>query len=131
MKVLVCTDGSELSAKAVEAAIGVAKPLNAEIVGMTAVRGEEPREGLVGEDLAVQERLAQIYEAARTAGLKCRVMAVHGQAPWVCITKTAVDEDVDFVVMASRGMGSLGSLFIGSETQKTLAQIDRPVLVVR
>ena len=130
MKVLVCTDGSELSAKAVEAAIGVAKPLNAEIVGMTAVRGEEPREGLVGEDLAVQERLAQIYEAARTAGLKCRV-AVHGQAPWVCITKTAVDEDVDFVVMASRGMGSLGSLFIGSETQKTLAQIDRPVLVVR
>ena len=56
MKVFVCTDGSELSAKAVEAAIGVAKPLNAEIVGMTAVRGEEPRKGLGGEDLDVQER---------------------------------------------------------------------------
>ncbi len=131
MKVLVCTDGSELSVKAIEAAIGVAKPLNAEIVGMTAVRGAEPQEDLVGETTEVQERLAKIYEIARAAGLKCRVIAVHGDAPWMCITKTALDEDVDFVVMASRGMGSLGSLFIGSETQKTLAQIDRPVLVVR
>ena len=131
MKVLVCTDGSKLSVKAIEAAIGVAKPLNAEIIGITAVRGPEPADGLVGESSEIQERLAKVYEVARSAGLKCRVLAVHGDAPWMCITRTAADEDVDFVVMASRGMGSLGSLFIGSETQKTLAQIDRPVLVVR
>lgn len=131
MKVLVCTDGSKLSEKAIEAAIGVALPLEAELIGMTAVKGEEPKDGLAGESADIQKRLSDIYEAAKTAGLSCRVMAVHGEAPWQCIIKLAKDEDVDYVVMASRGMGSLGSLFIGSETQKTLAQIDRPVLVVR
>ena len=115
MKVLVCTDGSELSEKAIEAAVGVALPLKAEL----------------GESEEVQKRLSVIYEAAKAAQLPCRVMAIHGEAPWQCIIKLAKDEDVDYVVMASRGMGSIGSLFIGSETQKTLAQIDRPVLVVR
>lgn len=131
MKVLVCTDGSELSEKAIEAAVGVALPLKAELIGMTAVKGEEPKDGLAGESEEVQKRLSVIYEAAKAAQLRCRVMAIHGEAPWQCIIKLAKDEDVDYVVMASRGMGSIGSLFIGSETQKTLAQIDRPVLVVR
>ena len=125
MKVLVCTDGSELSAKAVEAAIGIAKPLQAELIGMTAVKGAKPADGLAGEAADVQKRLGDIYEAAKAAGVACRVEAVHGEAPWQCIIQLAKDE------MASRGMGSIGSLFIGSETQKTLAQIDRPVLVVR
>ncbi|HIU72884.1 MAG TPA: universal stress protein [Candidatus Aphodousia faecipullorum] len=131
MKVMVCTDGSELSKKAIETAVGVALPLNAELIGMTAVKGAEPKDGLAGEARDVQERLGVIYDAAKAAGLPCRVLAVHGEAPWQCITKLAKDEDVDYVVMASRGMGSIGSLFIGSETQKTLASIDRPVLVVR
>lgn len=131
MKVLVCTDGSELSAKAVEAAIGIAKPLQAELIGMTAVKGAKPADGLAGEAADVQKRLGDIYEAAKAAGVACRVEAVHGDAPWQCIIQLAKDENVDYVVMASRGMGSIGSLFIGSETQKTLAQIDRPVLVVR
>lgn len=131
MKVLVCTDGSELSAKAVEAAIGIAKPLQAELIGMTAVKGAKPADGLAGEAADVQKRLGDIYEAAKAAGVTCRVEAVHGEAPWQCIIQLAKDENVDYVVMASRGMGSIGSLFIGSETQKTLAQIDRPVLVVR
>ena len=131
MKVLVCTDGSELSEKAIEAAVGVALPLKAELIGMTAVKGEKPKDGLAGESEEVQKRLSVIYEAAKAAQLPCRVLAIHGEAPWQCIIKLAKDEDVDYVVMASRGMGSIGSLFIGSETQKTLAQIDRPVLVVR
>ena len=131
MKIMVCTDGSELSKKAIEAAIGVAKPLEAELIGMTAVKGTAPAEGLAGESQDIQERLGTIYEAAKAQNIPCRVLAVHGDAPWQCITQLAKDEDVDYVVMASRGMGSIGSLFIGSETQKTLASIDRPVLVVR
>ena len=48
MKVMVCTDGSELSKKAIETAVGVALPLNAELIGMTAVKGAEPKDGLAG-----------------------------------------------------------------------------------
>lgn len=131
MKVMVCTDGSELSQKAIDTAINIAKPLGAELIGMTAVKGEAPADGLAAEPEEIQKRLSVIYEAAKAANIPCRVIAHHGQAPWMCITALAKAEDVDYVVMSSRGMGSLGSLIIGSETQKTLAQIDRPVLVVR
>ncbi len=131
MKVMVCTDGSEISKKAIETAIGIALPLRAELIGMTAVKGSEPADGLAGETADVQKRLGDIYEAAKAAGIACRVVACHGEAPWMCITALAKQEDVDYVVMSSRGRGTLGSLFIGSETQKTLSQIDRPVLVVR
>ena len=131
MKVLVCTDGSALSDRAIEAAISISQQLNAELIGMTAVQGSEPEDGLVGETNEVQERLGKLYEVARKAGLACQVKAYHGEAPWKCITQMAAEENVDYVVMASRGLGSLESLLIGSETQKTLAQIDRPVLVVR
>ena len=54
MKIMVCTDGSELSKKAIEAAIGVAKPLEAELIGMTAVKGTAPAEGLAGESQDIQ-----------------------------------------------------------------------------
>ena len=131
MKVLVCTDGSELSAKAIDAAIGVAEPLKAELIGMTAVKGPAPEDGLAGEGPDIQKRLSVIYEAAKEAGIPCRVLAIHGEAPWQCIIQLAKEENVDYVVMASRGMGSIGSLLIGSVTQQTIAQIDRPVLVVR
>ena len=85
MKVLVCTDGSQLSEKAIETAVGVALPLKAELIGMTAVKGEAPQDGLAGESAEVQERLGVIYEAAKAAQLPCRVMAIHGEAPWQCI----------------------------------------------
>ena len=75
MKVMVCTDGSELSKKAIDTAVGVALPLKAELIGMTAVKGAEPTEGLPGESKDVQERLGVIYDAAKAAGLSCRVMA--------------------------------------------------------
>ncbi|HAW44821.1 MAG TPA: universal stress protein [Sutterella sp.] len=126
MKVLICTDGSTLSEKAVEAAIGVAKPLNAELVGITVIA----EASLKGAPETVK-RLKQIEEMTKEAGLDCTIKAVVAPAPWIGITETAKEEEVDFVVMASRGMGSIGSLLLGSETQKTLSSIDRPVLVVR
>ena len=126
MKVLICTDGSTLSEKAVEAAIGVAKPLNAELVGITVIA----EASLKGAPETVK-RLKQIEEMTKEAGLDCTIKAVVAPAPWIGITETAKEEEVDFVVMASRGMGSIGSLLLGSETQKTLSSIDLPVLVVR
>jgi len=126
MKVLICTDGSSLSEKAIETAIAVAKPLNAELIGITVIA--EAAHKSAPETV---KRLKQLEDMMQEAGLKCTVRPVVAQAPWVGITETAKEEAVDFVVMASRGMGSIGSLLLGSETQKTLSAVDRPVLVVR
>ena len=61
----------------------------------------------------------------------CEVVAEHADAIWKGVLAYAVRHDVSFIVMASRGLGSIGSFLLGSETQKVLHQVDRPVLIVR
>ena len=115
VKVLVTTDGSNLSDKAIDTAIDLTKQLGGELIGMTSVVGEAPTGGFEAEDAAVRDRLAAISRKAAEKG----------------VLACAVRHDVSFIVMASRGLGSIGSFLLGSETQKVLHQVDRPVLIVR
>ncbi len=141
-RVLVATDGSPKSERAVAVAIGLAKALNASLVGCTAAP-PYPYYGL-GEVLpdsqaqyqsaasaAATERLTQVERAARAAGVACSTVIKEQQHPHLAILQTARENDCDLIVMASHGRGEVTALFIGSETQKVLAFADRPVLVVR
>ena len=105
----VCTDGSELSLKGVDTAVELAQSLNLPLLGMTAV--------LDGKMEQAQKRLAEVEEKA--------------EAPYEGILAVGRRHDARFIVMASRGLSTFGSLLLGSETQKTLAAADRPVLVIR
>ena len=125
----VCTDGSSLSEKGVTTAVELAKTLGLPLLGMTVVKGDAPENGLEGEPQEVRDRLQTIVEEA--AGIRYQVIAEHAATPHEGILDVAMRYDARFIVMASRGLGSLGSLFLGSETQKTLAEADRPVLVIR
>lgn len=127
----VCTDGSQLSEKGVDTAVELAQSLNLPLLGMTGVPGAPVAGGLEKEDPKTQERLKYIRDAAEAAGIKYALVAEHCQAPWQGILAVAKRHDARFIVMASRGLGSLGSLILGSETQKVLAAADRPVLVIR
>ena len=129
--VQVCTDGSQLSEKGVDTAVELAKSLNLPLLGMTAVSGSSVGTGLESEDPKTQARLKYISDAAQAAGVPCELIAEHCAAPWQGILAVAQRYDARFIVMASRGLGSLGSLILGSETQKVLAAADRPVLVIR
>lgn len=131
MQILVATDGSELSSRAVDEAIKVAQALDAELLGVSVVLAPPPAEGFEGEDLQVRTRLLDIQNRATAAGLKCSIVAEHAKTVWEGILEAARRNDVAYIVMASRGLGSLGSLLLGSETQKVLHSADRPVLVVR
>lgn len=131
VKVLVTTDGSNLSDKAVESAVTLAKALGAQLVAVTAVLAPPPAAGFQAEDQAVRDRLAAVKRKAEEVGVECEVVAEHADAVWKAILECAARLDVDYIVMASRGLGSIGSLLLGSETQKVLHQADRPVLVVR
>lgn len=131
MRILVATDGSELSSRAVDEAIKVAGALEAELIGVSVVLAPPPADGFDGEDLAVRTRLHDVEARAGAAGLRCSIVAEHAQHVWSGILECASRNDVDYIVMASRGLGSLGSLLLGSETQKVLHAADRPVLVVR
>ena len=80
---------------------------------------------------ACREASAAMDRKAAEKGVPCEVVAEHADAIWKGVLACAVRHDVSFIVMASRGLGSIGSFLLGSETQKVLHQVDRPVLIVR
>jgi len=51
--------------------------------------------------------------------------------PADAILRVAKTRDVDLIVMGARGLGSLGSLLLGSVSQKVMAHADCPVIIVR
>lgn len=141
-KLLVATDGTELSNKAVATAVGLAKSLGASLVGVTAL-DSYPYSGFGMADqtgysefqawAAAQafDRLAALEKAAAAAGVPCECVTRQGLAPWQAILDTAAAHGCDAVVMSSHGRGSVSALLIGSETQHVLANATLPVIVVR
>lgn len=129
--VQVCTDGSDLSHKGIESAVEIAKALGLPVLGMTAVVGKPPTGGLEAEDKDVQERLLAVKRLAEAAEVPFELVAEHTTEVAQAILDVADRHEARFIVMASRGLGTLGSLILGSETQKVLAKADRPVLVIR
>ena len=92
VKVLVTTDGSNLSDKAIDTAIDLTKQLGGELIGMTSVVGEASTGGFEAEDAAVRDRLAAISRKAAEKGVPCEVVAEHadasGRACWPALSAT-------------------------------------------
>lgn len=148
MKILVSTDGSELSVKAIHTAVELAAALKGSVVGMTAVGAYEYAAfadyGEFGETesrdesrfdteqgAAANDRLNVVERAARAAGVPYELVMSRATPPWKAILDAARANDCQMIVMASHGRSGLGALLLGSETQKVLAHGDRPVLVIR
>ena len=128
----VCTDGSDLSHKGIESAVEIAKALKLPVVGMTAVLGKPNLvAGLENESKDVQERLNAVKRLAEAAEVPFELVAEHCDEVSSGILNVADRYEARCIVMASRGLGTLGSLILGSETQNFLAKADRPVLVIR
>jgi nucleotide-binding universal stress UspA family protein len=141
-KVLVATDGSPRSQRAIAIAVEIAKALHSSLVGCTAtppypyyglgeVLPDTEGQYMAAASAVATERLTEIERAAREVNVPCVTVIKEQQHPHRAILQTAQENDCQLIVMASHGRGEVSSLFIGSETQKVLAYADRPVLVVR
>ncbi|MFM1811741.1 MAG: hypothetical protein RLZZ336_679 [Cyanobacteriota bacterium] len=142
---LVPTDGSELSVRALDQAIGLAKVLGARltvlhakppvplpILGMGDAIDPATIDALVRAGRENAERvMAQALEQVRHAGLEPGEQALEHATPHAAITQAARELGCDLIVMASHGRRGLEGLLLGSETQKVLATSPCPVLVVR
>lgn len=142
---LVPTDGSKLSDKAVTQAIGLAKALGADItflhatpamaqpmyadgMGAGIVSRKEYNQRAKADSAKVLDRLSA---KAKAAGIGAKVVNVVTDAPWESIVAVAKKVKADAIVMASHGRRGLASLLLGSETTKVLTHSTVPVLVVR
>ncbi len=141
--ILIPTDGSDLSRKAVLYGVQLAKECGSWV---TALNLTEPYRVAsldavlvsVGEDKyeeesrRVSERaLEQVRVAADAAGVRCdTIREVHDQ-PYRAIIDAAHAKGCDLIVMASHGRRGVSALLLGSETVKVLTHSTIPVLVYR
>ena len=141
--ILVPTDGSALSQKAVRAAAQLATSLGSKVTAIHVMQPFDPpmsSEGVVfraGNLIAEYERGQRanakkvLAKTAATVKMPCETVAVFHPNPWQAIVKAAAAKKCDAIVMASHGRRGLARLLLGSETQKVLAHTKVPVLVCR
>lgn len=145
--ILLPTDGSKLSNKAVKQAIEVAKALGAKITAVHVVGAYPPvlpDEGFVLPEIpALKKRfeeeaaarakkiLGSAKEAAQAAGVECSVIVATSDVPYEMIINQATKFECDLIIMASHGRRGLQGILLGSETQKVLTHSKIPVLVCR
>lgn len=141
--ILVPTDGSELSGKAVEKAVEFARLHGSKLIGLSVaepypfttlyeggvVYDPQQFEGKMRE--LAEQHVRAVADAAKQAGVACETVTAQSFNPYEEIIDTAKKYQCDAIFMASHGRRGLNRLFLGSETQKVLAHSDIPVLVLR
>jgi len=141
--ILIPTDGSELSGKAIQHGVALAKSQGAKVSGITVtvpfhIFATDP-DTLTDTLASYQKRMAavaakylgQIKNAAAAAGVTCDVIPLEHEHPYQAIIDTAKRNGCDLIVMASHGRRGISALVLGSETVKVLTHSTIPVLVYR
>ena len=144
-RILVATDESKLSRKAIKAAIGLAASTQATLVALHVV----PRyplsyfEGgiaLEPEDVGRmeshwaergQQLVEGVVKTAEAAGVKAKSVVAQSDGVAEAIIAAARKHKCDLIVMASHGRRGLHRVLLGSETQHVLTHGNTPVLVLR
>ena len=143
--ILIPTDGSRLSAKAIKSGLAFAKSSKAQVTGCYVVEPFQPYYfgDYIPPDMptpkeferhareAGEKYLGQMQAQARAAGVKFSGAVVMADTPYDGIIKAARKARCDLIFMASHGRSGLSGLLLGSETNKVLTHSKIPVLVYR
>jgi len=144
-RILVATDGSTLSKKAVKSAISLAAQTEAELVAITVVP-RYPKNYFEGaltfspDDIAriegewaqeAQGTLDLVSGQAKAAGVRIKTAALSSDLVAEAVIAAAKKHKCDLIVMASHGRKGIKRLLLGSETQHVLTHSTLPVLVLR
>ena len=141
--ILIPTDGSQLSGKAVEHGIALAKRIGAKITVLTVstpfhtfttdtqMIEDTPAQYKARMQDHAEKTLGAAGRAAQAAGVACETVHVEHEHPYQAIIDTAGAKGCDLIVMASHGRRGLSAIVLGSETVKVLTHSKIPVLVHR
>ncbi len=141
-RILVPTDGSDITAKAVQTGINLAKSLGATLhtisvkepfpySAISEMQPTPPQEFFDAQERIAGQRVKDVLAACEAAGVPCEGHTVEALHPWEAIIDHAKLKNCDVLVMASHGRRGVSALLLGSETQKVLTHSTIPVLVVR
>ncbi len=144
-KILIATDGSSLSKKAVGNGLALAESLGAEIVIVKVVGRyiSSYFEGgyiLPNEDVEriekqwsdeAQVSVDAVKQMAARKGLKAKAVVVRSNYVADAIISAAIKNKCHLIVMSSHGRRGIKGILLGSETQHVLTHSKIPVLVLR
>lgn len=145
-KILLATDGSDSSFKAVEKTIEIAKPMGAEVT-ILSVAHEVPvfkgQEGLSYEQaVALQENMMEGMEKAASEvldntkkvfeekGLKVNTVLKKGQ-PASVICDEGSSGGYNLIILGNRGLGGIKEFILGSVSNKVVHCAETSILVVK
>jgi nucleotide-binding universal stress UspA family protein len=144
-RILVPTDGTELSAKAIQHALQLADMTGAEVLALRVVNRYPQTyfEGGMAIQAAEVERVEKgwleqaatdlnyIKALGQKSQVKVKTSVVRSDLVAETIIAAAKRSKCDLVVMASHGRKGIKRLLLGSETQHVLTHCHVPVLVLR
>ena len=141
-RILVPTDGSDITQKAVDTAIKLARSLNARLYtisvkepfpysAISEMQPTPPQEFFDAQERIASQRIKAVRDACAAMSIDCEAHTVEALHPWEAIIEHAQRMQCDLLVMASHGRRGVTALLLGSETQKVLTHSKIPVLVVR
>ena len=142
--ILMPTDGSDHSERAIERGIELAKLCGAKVTGihvmpdypmMMAYEGSFdsiPQEKADEEARALAAGfLAFVQKTAAAAGVPCDTVVATNAHPYDAIVNTANERGCDLIVMTSQYRKGLVSLIMGNESTRVLHRASIPVLTFR
>ncbi len=141
-RILVPTDGSDITSKAVQAAVAMAKLCGASLTticvkepfpysAISEMQPVPPQEFYDAQERIAAARVQAVVDAATLAGITCSGFTVEALHPWEAILDHAAQQTCDLIVMASHGRRGMAALLIGSETSRVLTHSPLPVLVIK
>jgi len=143
-RILLPTDGSPLSRRAIKQGVAFAKDAGATVVGFYAptdyralMQSEYMTAFMTNEDFEEQAResaeknLRIINKVATAAGVPFDGIYIVSSTPWKAIIDAAKKKRCDLIFMGSHGRSGLAGVVLGSQTAKVLTHSKIPVLVTR
>ncbi|WP_085506848.1 universal stress protein [Thalassobacillus devorans] len=135
--ILIAADGSDHSIRTAEQAAELARLQgNAHITVIYVVDGDTSKHDVLAEgnqatiDMKRLERLKPIEERLEKANVNYEVVLKRGE-PGPTIVKYANEEDIDIVIIGSRGLNTLQEMVLGSVSHKVAKRAECPVMIVK
>jgi len=141
-KILVPLDGSGWSQRAVPHAVEIARANDAELILMhvftpparefapdiALYSGEDPHQTMREQ---AKQYLIGLRTELRNENCQVRTHLSEGADPAHLICDYAAAEDIDLIVMSTRGRSGIARLLFGSVAQKVMECIHVPVLLIK
>lgn len=145
-RILIATDGSDLSRKGLDQGLALAKRLDADVtivvvteptlpVASSTTMGWAPTfDPTAFEEAKAASATHVLEEAARVAepaGVRFTTLHIPDRFPAEGIVEAAKDRGCDLIVITSHGRRGVERLLLGSQTVEVLTHSHVPVLVVK